>query len=229
MPQAAKLPATLPVLADFFGEYPSQPANELILNADITSTSLSIVATTNIPASWPASGRFVIDGEVIEYASYTSATFTIASTAKRGLETGFGAGAAASHTAGAVIGYYLTAQAVAQLLAEVLAVSRMAIMPAREDWTGAVTVDYSDVTKGYNRYARLTGNVTLTLSNPPTRGTFMIELEQDGTGGRTFAFTTTVKWRTGSAPGLSTTAGKKAILIGVYDGTDWLWDAAYDY
>lgn len=229
MPQTPKLPGTLPVLAHFFGEHPSQPANELTLNADITATSLSIVATTAIPASWPATGRIVIDGEVIEYASYASATFTITATAQRGLETGFGAGAAAAHTAGATIGYYPTAQSFAQILAELLTLSRFLARSAREDVTGATTVDLSDITKPFHRFHRLTGNVNYTISNMPMRGPFSIETEQDATGGRTFTFTTTVKWKGGTLPAPATTAGKKAIWVFEYDGTDILGDAVFDF
>jgi hypothetical protein len=127
MTQASKFPAAVAAIADFFGEHPSQPANELILNTTINSTDLSIVATTNIPASWPASGRLIIDGEVIEYASYAAATFTISAVGKRGLETAFGAGAAAGHTAGAVIGNWVTAQAVAQIIAEIVALETQAL------------------------------------------------------------------------------------------------------
>lgn len=114
--------AVIAALVDFFAEQPSQPASELILNADINATALSIVSTTAIPASWPQPGRFAIDGEVIEYASYSGSTFTITNTGKRGLETSFGAGAAASHTAGAAIVQAPTAQAWAQVVAEIISI-----------------------------------------------------------------------------------------------------------
>jgi hypothetical protein len=59
--------------------------------------------------------------------------------------------------------------------------------------TGTVDIDLSDANFFYGT---MTGNVTLTFSNPPATGTaiaFMIELAQDGTGGRTLTLPASVR------------------------------------
>lgn len=54
----------------------------------------------------------------------------------------------------------------------------------------------------------LGGNRTLALSNVSTGQCFVLRLLQDGTGSRTVTWFTTIKWAGGSAPTLTTTAGK---------------------
>lgn len=218
--ETAKLPATLPVAADF--GFPYDNFGKLTLDGDHTNVATSIVALESIPAGWPQSGELTIDTEIITYTSWTTKTFS-------GLTRGAQGTSAASHSSGARIGRYITEKAFNQILAELLQIARFAARSAREDVTGATTVDFSDVTKPYNRFHRLTGNVNYTLSNVPTRGPVSIETEQDATGGRTFTFTTTIKWKGGSQPTPSTTAGKKAIWVFENDGTDILGDCAYDF
>lgn len=133
------------------------PAVELSLNTQINSTDvtpLSIVCTTNIPASFPAAGWVVIDSEVFHYSSFSVATFTCDA---RAAQTGYGAGAAATHTVGAIIGLYLTAQAWNQLVAEVIAIEN------HDNSSGtiasAATTDLSTITA---RYINVTGTTTIT-------------------------------------------------------------------
>lgn len=217
--ETAKLPATLPVAADF--GFPFNNFDKYTLDGDHTAVTLSIIVLESIPAGTPQSGFLTIDSEILPYTAWAVKTFTVT---RGGQGT-----AAAAHSSGARVGRYITEQTLNQILAEMLQISRFLARSAREDVTGGTTVDFSDVTKPYNRFHRLTGNVNYTLSNPPTRGPFSILTEQDGTGGRTFTFTTTVKWKGGVQPTPSTTAGKKAIWIFEYDGTDILGDAVFDF
>ncbi len=70
----------------------------------------------------------------------------------------------------------------------------------------------------------LAGNRTLALSNSAVGKKFIIRLVQDGTGSRTVTWFSTLKWSGGSAPTLSTTAGKVDVFgfictaANVYDG-----------
>jgi hypothetical protein len=64
----------------------------------------------------------------------------------------------------------------------------------------------------------LTGNVTLTLSNPIAGGRYMIVFTQDGTGGRTVTWPAAVKWTGGVAPTITTTAGAIDICTLAYTG-----------
>lgn len=57
--------------------------------------------------------------------------------------------------------------------------------------TGSYTVDWS-AGSVYDR--TLTGNATLTLSNPATGVPYTLFLRQNATGGYTVTFSTTVKW-----------------------------------
>lgn len=74
--------------------------------------------------------------------------------------------------------------------------------------SGAVAIDY---TNGQYQRGILTGNITsLTISNWPTTttnaGWLLLDLIQDGTGGRTLALGSAYKFQGGTAPVLSTGA-----------------------
>jgi hypothetical protein len=58
----------------------------------------------------------------------------------------------------------------------------------------------------------IVGNRTLALSNPVTGQQFTLVLVQDGTGSRTVTWFSTIKWAGGTAPTLTTTAGKADIF-----------------
>lgn len=68
------------------------------------------------------------------------------------------------------------------------------------------------------------GNRTLALSNASTGQCFVIRLTQDGTGSRTVTWFSTIKWPSGVAPTLTTTASKIDVFgfictgSGTYDG-----------
>jgi hypothetical protein len=75
------------------------------------------------------------------------------------------------------------------------------------------TLDWDD---GNTQLLTLTGNCTLTLSNPKDGFRYLIALLQDGTGTRTVTWPSAVKWQAGTAPTLSTTAGKCDIVTLVW-------------
>lgn len=77
----------------------------------------------------------------------------------------------------------------------------------------SITINWRD---GNTQLLTLTGNCTLTLSNPQDGGRYLIVLEQDGTGSRTVTWPSAVKWPAGAAPTLSTTAGKCDIVTLVW-------------
>src|SRR5437588_716487 len=68
------------------------------------------------------------------------------------------------------------------------------------------------------------GNITIAVSNANVGQVFIVEILQDGTGGRTVSWFSTIKWAGGSAPVLTTTGGKKDTFgfrvtsAGNYDG-----------
>ncbi len=73
--------------------------------------------------------------------------------------------------------------------------------------TDGETVTF-DLAKGGIQRVTLGGNRTLALSNVSVGQCFVIDLIQDGTGGRTVTWFTTIKWQYGGAPTLTTTANK---------------------
>jgi hypothetical protein len=75
------------------------------------------------------------------------------------------------------------------------------------------TLDWDD---GNTQLLTLTGNCTLTLSNPKDGFRYLIALLQDGTGTRTVTWPSAVKWQAGVAPTLSTVAGKVDIVTLVW-------------
>lgn len=77
----------------------------------------------------------------------------------------------------------------------------------------AITLDWDN---GNTQLVTLTGNATFTLSNPKDGFRYLIVLKQDGTGSRTVTWPSSVKWQAGTAPTLSTTAGKVDIVTLVW-------------
>lgn len=119
----AKFPGALVSLTtDFGGSFPSLAApTTLTLNTALLATDHSVVATANIPTSWPSTGWIVIDSEVLHYDSYATATFTITPAAPGPDGRGSQGTTAATHAANASIGMWLTTQQVNQMMAEIIA------------------------------------------------------------------------------------------------------------
>lgn len=74
----------------------------------------------------------------------------------------------------------------------------------------------------------LGGNRTFTFIQPKNIDKLMLFLKQDGTGSRTITWPT-IKWRTGAAPTLTTTAAKTDIITLFYDGTSYWGDAGLNF
>jgi hypothetical protein len=72
-----------------------------------------------------------------------------------------------------------------------------------------VTLDQS---AGANHKVTLGGNRTLALTNPTVGQSVLLQVVQDATGSRTLSYPATIKWPSGTAPTLTTTASQ----------SDWL-------
>jgi hypothetical protein len=66
----------------------------------------------------------------------------------------------------------------------------------------------------------LTGNATITMPTAVSGKSFILFLKQDATGSRTVTWTT-VKWPSGTAPTITSTASKQDIFSFFSDGTSW--------
>lgn len=66
----------------------------------------------------------------------------------------------------------------------------------------------------------LTGNATITMPTAVSGKSFILFLKQDATGSRTVTWTT-VKWPSGTAPTITSTASKQDIYSFFSDGTNW--------
>ena len=78
--------------------------------------------------------------------------------------------------------------------------------------TGAVDIDLTD---GNNHQITLTGNITLTFSNPVAAiemSPLTLLIIQDGTGGHAITWPASVQWAGGTAPTLTTTLDTVSIL-----------------
>ena len=90
--------------------------------------------------------------------------------------------------------------------------------------TGAVTID---VSAGNHQTMTLTGNVTLTISNPPpasTAGFLFLYITQDATGGRTVTFPASFVNEAGTNFTISGTTASKMTEVRAYtlnNGTTW--------
>lgn len=80
-----------------------------------------------------------------------------------------------------------------------------------------------DVTVDTMHLVTLTANCVLTFPGPGAGRSFLLALKQDATGTRTVTWPGTVKWPGGTAPTLTTTAGKTDLLsFTSVDGASWL-------
>lgn len=85
--------------------------------------------------------------------------------------------------------------------------------------TGNGTINWAN---GDLQAGTLTGNGTLDFSNAVAGQRLTLFLNQDGTGGRTIAFTPTVTWQDNITPTWGTTASKpNAMVVYAHDGTTY--------
>lgn len=82
----------------------------------------------------------------------------------------------------------------------------------------AITLSLSN---GTIQIITLTGNCTFTFPTAVSGKSFLLLLRQDGTGSRTVTWPASVKWPSGNAPTITSTASKQDILAFVSDGTNW--------
>jgi hypothetical protein len=77
-----------------------------------------------------------------------------------------------------------------------------------------------DLTNGTVQIITLTGNATITMPTATAGKSFVLLLKQDATGSRTVTWST-VKWPSGTAPTITSTASKQDIFSFFADGTNW--------
>jgi hypothetical protein len=76
------------------------------------------------------------------------------------------------------------------------------------------------LTNGTVQIITLTGTCTITMPTATSGKSFILLLKQDATGSRTVTWTT-VKWPSGTAPTITSTASKQDIYSFFADGTNW--------
>lgn len=84
------------------------------------------------------------------------------------------------------------------------------------------------LTSGTVQTCTLTGNCTFTMPTATAGKSFVLLLQQNGTGGYTATFTG-VKWPAGTAPTITATASKLDVITFVSDGTNWYGNIAQNY
>jgi hypothetical protein len=82
---------------------------------------------------------------------------------------------------------------------------------------------------GNKQRITMTGNATLTFVAPPGPTNVLIKIIQDATGSRTITWPGTVRWPSGIAPTLTTTAAGVDILTCYYDGSLYYCQAGLDF
>lgn len=89
--------------------------------------------------------------------------------------------------------------------------------------SGAQTLDFnSNVGTNVTREFTITGNATLTFSNPPPAGSLVtVTVIQSGAGSFTVTWPGTVKWTAATAPTLTTTSGKRDIFVFMWNGSSY--------
>jgi hypothetical protein len=96
----------------------------------------------------------------------------------------------------------------------------MSWLPSGQVLTDAVTITW-DVAASHNAQVTLGGNRTLAAPTNLIAGqVYTLRVVQDGTGSRTLTWNAVFKWPSGTAPTLSTGAGKRDVFVFVTDGTN---------
>jgi hypothetical protein len=99
-----------------------------------------------------------------------------------------------------------------------LAITGQAYSVIKDDGNSGVakTINFDE---GNVHLLTLTGNCTLTLSNPQAGASYLLLLKQDGVGGRTITWPGTVKWGGGIAPTIPVTVANTIIISLVWQGS----------
>lgn len=82
----------------------------------------------------------------------------------------------------------------------------------------ALTIDWDN---GNSQSCTLTGNVTFTFSNPISGAFYSLYAVQNGTGGYSMTFPSTVRWE-GGTPSFVTTANRATLMTFYYTGTRYI-------
>ena len=78
-----------------------------------------------------------------------------------------------------------------------------------------------NIANGTIQILTLTGNCTYTFPTPTAGKSFTLMQKQDGTGGRTVTWPSSVKWPASTAPTITSTASKGDKFVFTADGTYW--------
>lgn len=97
------------------------------------------------------------------------------------------------------------------------AVTNYVETPYSANSSTAITLNLAN---GTVQIITLTGNATITMPTAVSGKSFVMFLKQDATGSRTVTWTT-VKWPSGTAPTITSTASKQDIYSFFSDGTNW--------
>jgi hypothetical protein len=90
----------------------------------------------------------------------------------------------------------------------------------------SITIDWND---GQKQSVTLTAaSVTLSFTNPPGPGNFILKIVQDGTGNRTIGTYPTNSFSSGGSLSLTSTASAVDIAAIYFDGTNYYWTLATD-
>ena len=93
--------------------------------------------------------------------------------------------------------------------------------PSEQDAGNSSTADTIDLSLGSAIKSTLTGNVTYTLTNPVTGGTYVFRI-LTGAGSFTVTWPATVKWSTDQGTYVATTTASRMDLVSLYwDGTNY--------
>jgi hypothetical protein len=100
--------------------------------------------------------------------------------------------------------------------------------PSEHDAGNSSTAVTIDLSTGAAQKLTLTGNTTITLTNPVMGGTYVFKI-LTGAGSFTVTWPATVKWPAGTAPTITTTASRADLVSLYWDGTDYFGTFAQNY
>lgn len=203
---------------------PLKNAVQKVLQNTLTSGETSTITfttsvTSDLQASSDIPGILVVDRidslgnltpSLTEYISFSG----VSGSTVTGLTRGLGGTSATGHSIGAIVEFVpdvVWADAINDVFTEQHdATGNHKVIDWNTESDGA-TVTF-DLTTYKKHRVTLGGNRTLALSNVSNGDAFIISLIQDGTGGRTVTWFSTIKWADGVTPTLTTTASKADVF-----------------